>query len=372
MRKASGWEVGGGGVALLLALLACTSIKVEAAVTGFKPDSPTVVLLHVKTAKNSRVSCTGLGLSCESQSVNYAGETDLEIDLGGENADKEKVVHLEVKAGPRTGKLTVDLAKAGLPSKVAVDSAGNVQCVGKRCRGSLQFFPGKLSLETDAGVVAELGSDKLTADESGKIDGAVTVATTPPLKNLPLAKLCAKEAESLGSTTLTLSWSDGSKVSADIALSSDRFIDPLRTAMRIVDTVPLKFSWESDGFAVPKKRRAALYVSYTTCAAAGPADATLADVGIVVTGETEDREDTCRYQLIDKKTNVATGTADGKLTMHDVKAAAYDRLTGKVLGTRKFTAPKVCAEEFHYVSGSIQDQSSWVEDATIAKWANTL
>jgi hypothetical protein len=358
----------------LTALLAC-KLGLKAEVTGYKPDANTVVIVHVKTAKRALVSCSGRGLQCDSRTADYNGEVDLEIDLEGQNSSVvEKVVHLESKSGPRRGTHTLDVKK-GLPSKVGVDPYGRVECVGRNCKGNLVLAPAaRLTIDTEPGTVAELGSERFTADASGKIDTVVALATNPPLKDLPLSVLCASDAKSLGSTTLTLTFPDGAKLSANVALDTQRVFRPLQEAFKGLATGKVLFGWETARAPdVPKQRRAALFMGLISCTPGGPSDATLADLVVVARAELETREDTCVYHLTDKKTGSSEGTASGKLTLNDANATAYNRLTGATLGSRTFNAPKQCDDSL-ILGGSkhISPQSSYFSDASVAAWAATL
>ncbi|HMR05595.1 MAG TPA: hypothetical protein PKA88_07445 [Polyangiaceae bacterium] len=371
--------VGGHGGAVLLvvaALLGCKKLDIDAKVTGYKPESNTVVIVHVKTAKNTRVSCASSGLSCAGADTNFAGELDLEVDLEGDNSEKtSKVVELEVRAGSRTARKSIDLAAAGLPPKLDVEDDGTIACVGRKCSGTLTYAPaGRLELEVESGTTATLGSETFKA-EDGDIDSPVTIATTPPLKELPLSTLCAKEAQSLGATTLTLTFPDAVKVSTEIKLDSEGVAGALKTALEGVDKAPVLFPWEAGAKPdIPKKRRAALYLGTAICAAAGPTDATLSDVMVVALATTQTREDTCTYQLSEKTSGAARGTSTGKLTLHDAVASAYNRLTGAKLATRTFQATKACREDLDLssVTEVIPDQSVFVSETTIAAWAGTV
>ena len=49
---------------------------------------------------------------------------------------------------------------------------------------------------------------------------------------------------------------------------------------------------------------------------------------------------------------------------------AYDRVTGKKLGTKVFQASSVCNWEVTAQSGaSLDNQNSYPDDATLAQWA---
>ncbi len=202
----------------------------------------------------------------------------------------------------------------------------------------------------------------------------MTIATQPPLKELPLATLCAKEPQSLGSTTLALTFPDKVKVTGTVELNSERVANPLKTALEAAESGPILFPWESAGHAaVPAARRAALYLAAAACASAGPSSATLADVAVVAISKSQTREDTCAYQLTEKSSGSSRGTSTGKLTLYDETATAYNRITGAKLGTRLFKAAKYCRSDID-LSGTttIPDQTAFVTASTVAQWARSL
>lgn len=365
----------GGCVLVVCALLACKKMSVEAKATGYKPGSNTVVIVHVKSGKNTRVTCASGGLECEAADTNYAGETDMEVDLEGANASKkDKVVIFEVSAGSHVATAKVDLAASGLPPKVDVNDTGAIACVARKCEGTLTVAPaGRLELDVESGTVAEVGSESFTS-QGGKIDSPVTIATTPPLKELPLSTLCAKEPRPLGSTTLTLTFPDKVKVSGTIELSSERVAKPLKSALEAIDKGPVLFQWESAGHAtIPAARRTALYVATVACSAAGPSNATLADVAVVVVSASETRHDTCTYHLTEKSSGSSRGTSTGNLTLYDENATAYNRVTGAKLGSRLFKAAKLCSSDID-LSGTtaIPEQYAFVDAPAVAAWARSL
>lgn len=374
MGSRSGRGFATAGVLVVCALLACKKVKIEAKATGYKAGSNTVVVVHVKSAQNTRVSCGSGGLSCAGVDTNYAGEADLEVDLEGENSDKsEKVVQLEAGGGSTRARVSLDLSASGLPPKIDVNTAGTIACVGRKCSGTLAFGPtGRLVLEVESGTSVELGSETFTVKD-GKLDTPVKLATQPPLEQLPLSTLCAKEPKSLGSTTLTLTFPDQVKVSVPVELDSERVTKSLKEALEAAEKGPVAFPWEAAGKSrAPKQRRAAFYVATTGCAFSGPSDATLAELSVVALSKLETREDTCAYQLTEKSSGSSRGTSSGKLTLYDENVTAYDRVTGAKLGSRLFKATKQCREDMDLTGTSIPDQSSFVSDDAVARWAGSL
>jgi hypothetical protein len=361
------------GVLVFCALLACKKVGIEAKATGYKAGSNTVVVVHVKSSKNTRVSCGSGGLSCSAVDTNYAGEADLEVDLEGENSGQtQKVVALEAGGGSTKATLMLDLGASGLPPKVDVNSAGTIACVARKCSGTLTFAPaGRLELEVETGTSVELGSETFTVKD-GKLDTTVHVATQPPLAELPVESLCAKETKPLGSTTLTLTFPDKVKVSTSIELDTDQVLKPVKEALAAIDKGPVLFPWESGKASAPKKRGVAVYMSRVLCSTSGPTDATLADVSVVAVSTGQTREDTCAYQLTEQGSGTSRGTATGKLTIYDENATAYNRGSGAKLGTRLFKATKHCRADMDLTSTTIPDQGNFVSAPAVAKWAGSL
>jgi len=361
------------GVLVFCALLACKKASIEAKATGYKEGSNTVVIVHVKSSKNTRVSCGASGLECSAVDTNYAGEADLEVDLEGANAGKtQKLVALEAGAGKGKATLMLDLGASGLPPKLDVNSAGTIACVGRKCSGTLSFAPaGRLELEVETGTSVELGSETFTVKD-GKLDTPVHVATQPPLAELPVASLCATETKPLGSTTLTLTFPDKVKVSATVDLDTDRVLKPVIEALRAIEKGGVLFPWETGKANAPKKRGVAVYLSRVLCGTSGPSDATLADVSVVAVSTGQTREDTCAYQLTEQGSGTSRGTSTGKLTLYDENATAFNRGTGARLGTRLFKATKHCRSDMDLTSTTIPDQGSFVDRAAVAKWAGSL
>jgi hypothetical protein len=69
-----------------------------------------------------------------------------------------------------------------------------------------------------------------------------------------------------------------------------------------------------------------------------------------------------------------SSTATGKMTMNDLTATVYDRITGKKLGTKFFPAPKDCMDSFTARAGTTiaPDSRSWADKEGVAKWAATF
>jgi hypothetical protein len=102
------------------------------------------------------------------------------------------------------------------------------------------------------------------------------------------------------------------------------------------------------------------------CYAGGPADATVKDVRVVLFGEDKPRSGTCNYVFTDGTSGAAN------LTMHDELATAYDRTTGKVLGTKLFEAKKSCDPEVTSKTKALKGQDAYADSKAIATWGATL
>jgi hypothetical protein len=94
---------------------------------------------------------------------------------------------------------------------------------------------------------------------------------------------------------------------------------------------------------------------------------------VIALSDTKERVDECRHRLVGDKTG-KTIDKTGKITMRDAQVTAYDRITGKVLGTKLFQAPKTCGTNIRLYSESapIDDVTSTVEPEQIGVWAATF
>ena len=88
---------------------------------------------------------------------------------------------------------------------------------------------------------------------------------------------------------------------------------------------------------------------------------------VIAVGDSKTRTGECTYRS-------ATTTATGKMTMYDLHATAYDRVTGRKLGDRLFPAPKDCLDSFSAKVGTTiaPGSTSYVDKEAVAKWAATF
>lgn len=349
-------------------------LKLDAQLTGYKPGSSSVVLVHVKGQSNAYLTCSSSGLECGSTSLPGTGETDVEIDLGGANASKKpRVIYFQLQAGPRRAQATVSLEDGKLPPKIEVSSAGYLTCIARDCSGSVTIFPsGSLTVTAAAGTKVELGTETFTVDPSGSLTAPAQIAGLTPVKDVTLTKLCGKEASPLGSAPLALTFPDGVRAATDLSLTTETATSGVCSALSPIAQGAVRFPWEKPDLRA-LKRRAALYVTPSTCAAGGPADATVSEIAVVVVADHKERVDQCEYDLSESGSGKSRGSATGKITLNDLAARAYDRLTGKKLGEKLFAAPKECDPHFKISeNGSIPDQTSYVSGEAVARWGATL
>lgn len=359
-----------------LGALGCSKAKLEATLKGYKPGSPNVVLVHVKGDKGASVECTEGGLPCPRVDLGALGEIDMEIDLTSAG-DKPKVAFLLSRLGRREAKATVNLdAGSGLAARVEVSSGGVVTCISRTCTGLLSLAPtASISLTVPPGTTAQIGTQQFKADAKGEIRTPLTLTTTPPLKDLPASKLCTHDAASpVGRAKLTLTFADGATASADAALTTDMVSSGLGATLSAIKRGPVPFPWEKAG-AAARPKRAAFSVDQSGCNAfGGPADATLADVAVLVVTEPKgERTDKCTYAITDPS-GASSGSSSGRITLYDETAIAYDRVTGKKLAERVFQAPKICDQSIKLTSATtpISDQQMHPLRATVATWAATV
>lgn len=354
--------------AVCLALLALTSIsgckrklKLEGKVTGFKPGTDTLIL-HVVSEKGASITCEPPGYGCKRIDIGASKEADVELETQAGQNDKK--VYLKGQIGPATNLVVVDPA-ATMPPTVKVGFNKYIECVAKECSGTIDVVPaGHVVVRAPAGTLVEIGTDKLTVGASGSVDAAWT--STPAAKDLPLAKLFARTPSTFGSANLTLTFPDKVKVSTRFDLTTDGADTTLLTLFKNVAKGPVVFPWEKG--APPKGKPVAVFCR-GLCFLGGATDATLAELRVVALAEDKaTRKTTCSY------TNKSTGkAATANLTMHDQLATAYERATGKVLGTKVFEASNRCDWEVTAKAGAALDnQDSHPDGAAIAQWAATF
>lgn len=360
---------------LLVALSGCNrKLPLEAKVVGYKPGSSTILLVEVKSNSGARVECMDGGLRCEKKDVGAPGAVNLEIDMKYAGAAPMQVM-LHAAHGPRENTLTLPLdASSGMPAKLDVAPDGKITCTFANCTGTLVLAPtAHLTLTTTAGTVAELGTSKATASAGGTIDADFVAPPVAALRSLSLRVLCATPAKSLGALPLTLTFPDQVKLTTSVALDAEVARRGFAAALEQVAKGPVVLPWEKPAETIPAARRGILLLTPAgACSAGGAEDATLSTLAVVVLGTRSERKDACTYKLTDAKAK-DKGQADSPLTLHDIDAKAYDRRSGKLLGTRKFLAPKNCTDEFATRSGErMISQASRVDEATVTAWAASL
>ena len=368
-------------VAVLLALPGCSKGKLEAKVKGYAPGSKTTVVIHVKGDKGATVDCATGGLACQSVDLGAAGEGDVEIDEANVPPGGSKVVFLHEKIGRREATTSIDLGNAsGLPAAVDVNELGTITCVSRTCNGLFGIAPsGSLSLTAAAGTKVDVGSEHFTVPAGGQLTTSTNVTTTPAMKDVPLAKLCTGTtgtAVPLGSTKMTLTFADGASASTDVAMTTHMANMSLGPVLSdAVKKGPVAFPWEKPGTPPNRSKHTAIYVTVSGCeGAGGAADAKLGDVTVIAVSDTKPRTDTCTYALNEKTSGKSRGTSTGKITLNDEEATAFDRFTGKKLGTKLFAAPKTCDPDLKLDSAAdtIKEQTSYASTTAIAAWAATL
>jgi hypothetical protein len=336
-------------------------LKLDGKVTGFKAGTDTL-MLHVVSEKGAYVTCEPPGYGCKSIDIGASGQGDAELETNAQTSDKK--VYLKGRIGPAENRVVVDPA-ATIPPTVKLLSNTYIQCVARECTGSIEVAPtGHIELTAPAGTLVEVGSAKLTVGADGRLDAPVDLA--PALKDQPLSKVFASEAVTFGSSTLTLTFPDKVKTSAKFDLTTERAREALLSLFKNAAKGPVLFPWEKGAGA--RGKQASVYCS-GLCFPGGAADATLADVRVIVLSEEKgQRKAPCSY------VNRTTGQkATANLTMHDQLATAYERTTGKKLGTKVFDAPNRCDWEVKGKSGTgLSDQDSHPDPAPIAQWGATL
>jgi hypothetical protein len=333
--------------------------KLEGKVTGFKPGTDTL-MMHVVTEKGMIVSCEPPGYGCKLTDVGPTGQADIELDTSGQNDQK---VHLKAQLGPKENQIVLDPATS-MPPTVKVSPNRSIACFGRDCSGSVDVVPwGHIQLKAPAGTLVEVGSDKLTVGADGSLDSLFNF--TPALKDQLLSKVLAKDSVTFGSSSVSLTFPDKAKTSSKFDLTTEGAAGIFAIMFKDAARGPLLFPWEKG--VAPKGKPVAVFCR-GLCYLGGAADATLADLRVIVLTEDKQlRKAPCSYVM----NNGQKATAN--LTMHDELATAYERATGKKLGTKVFTAPNQCSWEVTAkVGASLSDQDSHPDGAPIARWGATL
>lgn len=351
---------------VLVALVASSTmgckLKLEANVTGPTPGSSDKVRVHV-SADGAEVSCSND--ACTPQKVYYSSDIDVKIPT-----TEPKTVTLTAKKGLRRGTVTLDLGAGGAGSKLEY-AKGQITCLPVGCKGRLDIAPSaKISLDAPAGTTVDIGGEKLTVPASGTLNAALKLAISPPIDKQPLDKVCTgSNAAStvFTSTTITLTMPGKPPMTAKADIDAALVEQGLSLALADVKKGAVVFPWEKPGQAATGKR-AAVYTDGAYCYDAGTPGATVADLDIVAVGNVETRDEKCTYIL------TSGGTAEGPMVLYDIRATAYDRITGRSLSTKLFNAPKTCTESISVRAGSstTSRQSSSVDKDVIGKWAATF
>ena len=354
-------------IALALMSVGC-KIKVEAKPVGFKEGSGDTIVVHVVTTSGADITCSTDW--CPKTKVPSSGEVDVEVTIPP--GTEQKRVFIQAKKGPRKGELLLDL-EAGLPPKLSVTPGyGTISCEPRKCSGLLKLVPApQLSISADPGTVFEIGTDKITVPADGYVSAPFTLTYSPPLDKMPLAKICVgsvsggRASTPLTTTTLAATFPDKVKSSAKVELDMASVESDLAQFLKDVAKGPVAFAWEKSG-APAKGKRTAVYVDGSHCYDAGAKDAVVADLDIVAVSESQERIGECTYTS-------STGTLKGKMTMHDENATAYDRITGKKVGSKLFVAPKECRTTFYAKPGDTPPEAtSFASKEAIAQWAATF
>lgn len=351
--------------AIALTTMGC-KMKLEATPTGPAPGAPGKIRVHLVGAGGAQVTCSAG--ACQSAKLPYSGEGDLDVTPP---SGDEKTVVITAKKGIRRGSAKVDLGAGGTGATLAVNH-GSFDCIPTGCRGTIALAPSSsVSVDAQAGTTIDIGGEKLTVPAAGSLRSPLKLALASPIEKQPLATICTgHETPSavLGSTTITVTVPGKAPLSATAPLEAVIAETDLANALAEIAKGPVVFPWEKSGVAA-KGKRAAVFVFGGSCYDAGASGATVADLDVIAIADIQTREDECVYHL-----SGGSGTATGKITLNDKNATAYDRITGRQLGTRLFTAPKGCDKEITLKGGSryVAPKTSWVNDDDIAKWAATF
>lgn len=355
----------------LVAVLALSTtgckLKLEGKVTGAKPDSPDTLIVHVTTEKGAELTCAGD--ACGKTKVPDTGEVDLDVKTPAGT----KSVVITGKKGFKKKDLTVDLAGGTPPQLVVKD--GEVTCVGAAtCKARISVAPkSEIFVEAAPGTVVEIGTTKATVPAGGSTTVDVPSMLIVPLDKQPLSTVCvgitygSKASPVLGSTTLNLRLPGMAKATTKIDIDAKLVEKQLSKALDDIENGAVVFPWEKAGTPA-KGKRAAVYADGDYCYDAAAAGSLVGDIDVVALSKSTTREDTCTYHVSDGSIRSA------KITMHDEQATAYDRVSGKKLGSRTFLAPKDCDKEITIkkTDFSLRDQYGFVNDDGVAKWALTF
>lgn len=359
---------------LAMGATGCGKMKLTAKATGYKTGSATTMLVHLVGEKGARVTCSSANITCAPAEIGFNGETDMEVDLSATTSEKgSRILFVKAQRGRREASVMLDLETA-LPPTVSVASSGDISCIGRKCDGNILIADSRVKGHFPPATTVQVGSAKLVANAAGDVDAPVSFGLRTAPKDILLSKLCTSTSTSFGSTDLTLTFPDGAKAVSPVDLTTERVWSEL--APRFAAGGPALFPWEKPGAIPASKRRAAILYAQSRCVAGGSADATLGDVGVFVvsTPAARTRADVCVYQLNVKATGASRGVATAKLTLHDEQATAYDRVSGRKLGTRAFQAAHYCTSNVSLSSASenIPDQDAYVDDKAVVGWAATL
>lgn len=352
-----------------LSTLGC-KLKLEASMKGFKESSPNTVVVHVVSERDAQINCSSP--SCSMTTVPYSGEVDLEFPMP--SGDGPKTVIVTGKKGPRKNQVIVDLSGKGMPAKLTVDANhGTVSCQPRNCSGTIALVPSSnVFLQTEPGAVFQVGTDKLTAGPDGTLKGALSsVQLSPTLDKQPLDKICLgltwdQPKRTIVTVPVTVTFPDKTVASTSAELDVELVEKSLSTSLAEITKGPVLFPWEKPGVAA-KGKRAAVFVYNNDCYDAGAAGATVGDLDVVAVAENSTRTGECTYTS-------KSSTATGKMTMYDLNATVYDRITGKKLATKLFPAPKDCRDTFTARAGTTiaPESTSFVDKEGVAKWAATF
>jgi hypothetical protein len=340
-------------------------LKLEATVTGPAAGATDKVRVHVTGTEGSELNCSGD--ACEPTKIPYFGSFDIDVKVP---ATEPKIVTLTNKKGLRRGSTTIDLGAGAAGSTLRVEK-GVITCLPTGCKGRIDIAPAsKIALEAPAGTTVDVGGEKLTVPASGSLASPLALVLSPPIDKQPLEKVCTGSNASstvLTSTTVTVTLPGKSPMTATAALDFALAEQGLSLALVEVKKGAVVFPWEKPGEAA-KGKRAAVYADGAYCYDAGTPGATVADLDIVAVGTVETRDDKCTYVLTNG------GRAEGALALYDVRATAYDRITGRTLATKLFNAPKNCTESISVRQGasSTSRQTAFVDKDLIGKWAATF
>lgn len=365
-------------VVLALTTTGC-KLKLSAKVKGFKADSDDTVLVHVTSEEGADIFCEWCGAITK---VPAGGETDIEVKIPYD-AKTKKLTIKGRKGSRKEGEVMVDFEKE-LPPKLSVNDYGGLSCEPRKCTGTINLVPDASFFMLDAvpGTQIEIGSDKFTVPtgSDGHITGPLkSIALNPPLQKWALMDVCTGKREDgrvIASAPVTVTFPDGVKVTTTASFKREIIQRDLTAKLGEVSKGPVLFPWEKAGTPATGKR-AAVYLGGGVCFDAGHTGATIADLDVIATSQVQERVVECKDRLTGSTTG-NTYNVTFKLTMKDAQAAAYDRITGKVLGTKLFQAPRACAADPKmFVSSDktdvkADDKTTHANEEEIGKWAATF